>query len=119
MNLLPGTAASIGVTLAAGVNLSVPLPATSTSALTIGIRASALRVRAQPGDVALAGTVELAEISGSDTFVHVATPIGELVAQLTGVHQFELGETVTLSLNPAQVYVFDANGDLLVAPVGI
>ena len=35
---------------------------------------------------------------------------------LTGVHQFELGAPVTLYLNPAQVYVFDANGELLVAP---
>ncbi len=116
MNLLPASAASIGVTLAAGVNLSVPLPTSATSALTIGVRASALRVRERPGDVSLPGTVELAEISGSDTFVHVATPVGELVAQLTGVHQFELGAKVTLFLNPAQVYVFDANGDLLVAP---
>ena len=41
---------------------------------------------AAAGDVALPGTVELAEISGSDTFVHVDTEVGELVAQLTGVH---------------------------------
>ncbi len=116
MNLLPASAASIGVTLAAGLSLSVPLPTTASSALTIGVRASALRVQQRPGDVALAGTVELAEISGSDTFVHAATPVGELVAQLTGVHQFELGAPVTLYLDPAQVYVFDANGELLVAP---
>jgi len=116
MNLLPASAASIGVTLAAGVNLSVPLPTAAGSSLTIGVRASALRVQQRPGDVALPGTVELAEISGSDTFVHVATPVGEVVAQLTGVHQFELGAAVTLYLHPAQVYVFDANGDLLVAP---
>ncbi len=62
--------------------------------------------------------MELAEISGSDTFVHAATPVGEVVAQLTGVHQFELGAPVTLYLHPGQVYVFDANGDLLVAPEG-
>ena len=116
MNLLPASAASIGVTLAAGVNLSVPLPSAAGSSLTIGVRASALRVQQRPGDVALPGTVELAEISGSDTFVHAATPVGEVVAQLTGVHQFELGAPVTLYLHPAQVYVFDANGDLLVAP---
>ncbi len=116
MNLLPASAASIGVTLAAGVDLSVPLPAAAGGALTIGVRASALRVQQRPGDVALPGTVELAEISGSDTFVHAATPVGEVVAQLTGVHQFELGASVTLYLHPAQVYVFDANGDLLVAP---
>jgi glycerol transport system ATP-binding protein len=116
MNLLAGTAATIGVNLQAGVNLSVPLPAASTSALTIGIRASGLRVRQRDGDVALPGKVELAEISGSDTFVHVETAIGELVAQLTGVHQFTLGEAITLYLNPSQVHVFDASGNLLVAP---
>ncbi len=116
MNLLPASADSIGVTLAAGVNLSVPLPSAAGGSLTIGVRASALRVQQRPGDVALPGTVELAEISGSDTFVHAATPVGEVVAQLTGVHQFELGSPVTLYLHPAQVYVFDANGDLLVAP---
>ncbi|MFT3954471.1 MAG: ABC transporter ATP-binding protein [Piscinibacter sp.] len=118
MNLLPASSASIGVTLAAGVNLSVPLPTTASSTLTIGVRASALHVQQRPGDLALPGQVELAEISGSDTFVHVATQVGEVVAQLTGVHQFELGSAVTLYLNPAQVYVFDAAGDLLVAPGG-
>ena len=116
MNLLPGSAATLGVTLAGGLALSVPLPAAAGSSLTVGLRASALRVRRREGDVALPGQVELAEISGSDTFVHVATGVGELVVQLTGVHQFELGSSVTLYLDPTQVYVFDANGDLLVAP---
>ena len=116
MNLVAGTAASLGVTLSAGLNLSVPLPAASTSSLMIGIRASALRVRERAGDLALPGKVELAEISGSDTFVHVDTAIGELVAQLTGVHQFTLGASITLYLNPSQVYVYDAAGNLLVAP---
>ena len=73
-------------------------------------------MRQRAGDLALPGKVELAEISGSDTFVHVETEIGELVAQLTGVHQFTLGEAITLYLNPAHVYVFDASGSLLVAP---
>jgi glycerol transport system ATP-binding protein len=60
--------------------------------------------------------VELAEISGSDTFVHVDTGIGEVVAQLPGVHQFTLGAPITLHLNPSQVFVFDERGELLVAP---
>ena len=67
--------------------------------------------------MALPGKVELAEISGSDTFVHVSTPVGELVAQVTGVHHFDLGAPVTLYFNPAQVYVFDAQGLLLLSPV--
>ena len=61
------------------------------------------------------GTVELAEISGSDTFVHAHTSVGDLVAQLTGVHNFELGVAINLHVNPEQVYVFDGSGDLLLA----
>ncbi len=116
MNLIVGTAAALGVALSADVALSVPLPVGVSSPLTIGVRASALRVHQRAGDVALPGKVELAEISGSDTFVHVDTRVGELVAQLTGVHVFELGTSITLYLDPAQVYVFDARGDLIVAP---
>jgi glycerol transport system ATP-binding protein len=141
MNLIGAEAASIGVKMClppgrpkegapprgadaagvlgapyAGPGLQIPLPAAASRSLMLGVRAPALRVHARPGDVALPGTVELAEISGSDTFVHVATPVGELVAQLTGVHDFDLGAAITLHLNPAQVYVFDASGALLVAP---
>jgi glycerol transport system ATP-binding protein len=64
----------------------------------------------------LVGKVELVEISGSDTYVHVSTPAGELVAQLTGVHYFALGATITLYFNAAQAYVFDAAGLLLASP---
>jgi len=88
----------------------------ATPDTTIGLRASALRVQQRTGDLTLPGQVELAEISGSDTFVHVATAAGELVAQLTGVHFFALGAPITLYLDPAQVYVFGGDGLLLQAP---
>jgi glycerol transport system ATP-binding protein len=121
MNLIAAQAQAEGVQLAGGALLKLALPRSvpggaSARTLTVGVRASALRVRARPGDIALAGQVELAEISGSDTYVHVATPAGELVAQLTGVHDFELGSALTLHLDPAQVHVFDAQGALLLAP---
>ena len=116
MNLIAGTKTAHGVAMAAGFQMVLALPPTSNASLTVGVRASALRVRQRDGDIALAGKVELAEISGSDTFVHVDTPIGELVAQLTGVHLFTLGQAITLYLHPEQAYVFDAKGDLLVAP---
>jgi len=116
MNLVTATAQADGLLLPGGVSLAVPLPATPDPALTLGVRAGALRVHQRNGDVALPGIVELAEIAGSDTFVHVETKIGELVAQLTGVHVFTLGEAITLYLDPRQAYVFDAPGNLLVAP---
>ena len=119
MNLLGARRTASGVQLDQGPLLDMALPTApqSTGALTIGMRASALRKVAQPGDVALPGKVELAEISGTDTFVHFQTALGELVAQLTGVHHFDLGAPVTFYFNPAQVYAFDAQGLLLQAPV--
>jgi glycerol transport system ATP-binding protein len=80
------------------------------------MRASALRVQPEAGDVTLAGKVELAEISGSDTFVHVQTLVGDLVAQLTGVHYFELGVQLALYFNPEHVYLFDDQGMLVLSP---
>ncbi|MEP7303105.1 MAG: ABC transporter ATP-binding protein [Caldimonas sp.] len=116
MNLIAAQAGASGVTLAGGVAFALALPGADSATLTVGIRAGALRVESQGGDLALPGKVELAEISGSDTFLHVETAIGELVAQLTGVHEFTLGEPVTLQLDPRQAYVFDAAGALLRAP---
>ena len=116
MNLMGATLVGDGVQLDGGPLLSLRLPAPSSSKLTVGMRANALRVTASEGDIALPGKVELAEISGSDTFVHVHTLVGELVAQLTGVHYFELGTSVTVYFNPAQVYIFDARGLLAMSP---
>ena len=123
MNLLDAKASdggtsggTSGVTLRNGAVLALALPDARSQAVTVGIRAGALRVQAQGGELALPGLVELAEISGSDTFLHVETAVGELVAQLTGVHQFTLGAPVTLHLDPRRAYVFDAAGNLLRAP---
>lgn len=116
MNLLSAHAVEGGARLHTGQVLPMALPAHANPALTLGVRASAVRVQARPGDVALPGQVELAEISGSDTFVHVHTAVGEVVAQLTGVHDFALRSPITLHIHPAQVYAFDATGQLLMAP---
>ncbi|KQX85082.1 ABC transporter ATP-binding protein [Variovorax sp. Root473] len=116
MNLLAGTAAAGRVQLAGGPALALALPDSVSGTVTVGLRASALNVDAGEGDIALPGKVELAEISGSDTFVHVETAVGELVAQLTGVHRFELGASITLYFSASQAYVFDASEKLALAP---
>lgn len=117
MNLMGAMVVADGVQLDGGPLLTLNTAAPSKSKLTVGMRASALRVDERPGDIALSGKVELTEISGSDTFVHVHTLVGELVAQLTGVHYFELGALVSVYFHPSQVYLFDADGMLLLAPV--
>ena len=116
MNLLAAQRTDTGLAIERGPALALPVAAAPGAALTLGVRASALRVQPRDGDLALPGQVELAEISGSDTFLHVETAVGELVAQLPGVHDFTLGAPVTLHLSAAQVHVFDARGALLAAP---
>jgi glycerol transport system ATP-binding protein len=116
MNLLTGQAAEGGVQLTNGHLLALGLPSSAGRELTVGVRASALRIRGREGDLVINGTVDLAEISGSDTFVHAHTPVGDLVAQLTGVHNFDLGSPISLHVSPSHVYVFDASGALVLAP---
>ncbi|MDM0109409.1 ABC transporter ATP-binding protein [Variovorax sp. J22R24] len=116
MNLMVGHVVTGGVQMEGGPMLPITLPAAIDGAVTIGLRSSALNVGASDGDIALPGKVELAEISGSDTFVHVETLVGELVAQLTGVHRFDLGAAITLYFSASQAYVFDSGERLAVAP---
>jgi len=116
MNLLAGRVAAGGVQLEGGPLLPLTLPAGMDGTVTVGLRASALNVNAGEGDILLPGKVELAEISGSDTFVHVHSVMGELVAQLTGVHKFDLNEAITLYFSASRAYVFDASDRLSVAP---
>jgi glycerol transport system ATP-binding protein len=115
MNLLAAQATEAACSWPAGRRWPWPCPHRTGGA--DGGRARQRAARGpRAGDVALPGSVELAEISGSDTFVHVQTAVGELVAQLTGVHEFDLGAPITLHASPAQVHVFDARGELLLAP---
>ena len=116
MNLLAVQALGTGLRLPGDIYLELGKQAPQSGALTLGIRSSALRLQARPGDVVVQGVVDLVEISGSDTFVHVRSAWGDLVAQITGVHYLALGETVSLHLDPAQVYLFGADEALLVAP---
>lgn len=116
MNLMAAEAVAGGVRVPGGEVWPMSLPPDAPAHLMLGLRAGGLRVQARQGDVAVPGRVELAEIAGSDTFVHVHSAVGELVAQLTGVHDCPLGDPITLYLQPASLFVFDAAGPLVRAP---
>jgi len=116
INLVAAKRTEAGVCLPSGEQFNLLLPEGSPSELTLGIRANALSIKPDMTSVEIKGSVDLAEISGSDTFVHANTPLGGVVAQLTGVHNFELGASISLYLNPDNVYAFEPNGPLLVAP---
>ena len=103
-----------------GPQLALPqLEGITHSQVTLGVRAATLRVEEKPGDMAITGQVQLAEISGTDTFVHFHCALGEWVMQKTGVHFFELGTHLTFYFDPREIYIFASDGVLLSAPLFI
>jgi glycerol transport system ATP-binding protein len=83
----------------------------------LGLRATALRTEQRPADLSMPGRVQLAEISGTDTFVHLDCGGLELVLQKTGVHGFDIGQAMNVFIDPQDAYVFDAAGGLLRSPL--
>lgn len=116
MNLLPAYLSAGGVQLQGGPLLVRAQSEDMSQQLTVGLRASALGVTPEPNRLKVSGKVELAEISGSDTYVHVLSSVGELVMQLTGVHYFNLGAVIDVYFDPEQAYLFDDAGLLVQAP---
>ncbi|HYD61732.1 MAG TPA: ABC transporter ATP-binding protein [Noviherbaspirillum sp.] len=83
----------------------------------LGLRAHSLRLAARyPDDVAIEAEVELAEISGSETYVHVHRGRIALVAQLPGVHDLELGSQCSMYCRPSDLFLYAPDGALLFAP---
>ncbi|PWG62582.1 ABC transporter ATP-binding protein [Spiribacter halobius] len=82
----------------------------------IGIRPTHLSLDAAGAAITLNGEVEVAEIAGSVTFVHLAVGGRDWVVEEAGVHPLELGSAVTIAAEPSRLYAFDANGRLAAAP---
>lgn len=90
----------------------------SPGAYDIGVRAHHLFVApSSADDLRIEAEVQLAEISGSETFIHVRRGDLQLVVQEQGVHSLRLGQTIPVFLNPARLYAFNADGRLAASPV--
>ncbi|MDR5901324.1 ABC transporter ATP-binding protein [Halomonas icarae] len=82
-----------------------------------GVRAShiSLLPRAE-SDIELKMTVDLAEISGSETFLHVHNDLYHMTAHLEGVHEFRDDAPVTLYFPTHKIYAFDHEGAVVHIP---
>ncbi len=82
-----------------------------------GVRASHLALARRSAEmVEFSGTVELAEISGSETFIHIAHSGAIWVVQEKGVHPLKLGERRSAFVDPGTLFAFDPEGALVAAP---
>ena len=120
INLMQATIANGIASLSEGI--AIPLTADQQARLTghnkvqLGLRAHCLHASSREGDFALDGKVDLAEISGSETFVHLHRGSLALVAQLSGVHKLALGAAATMYFQPGELFIFNTDGALLYAP---
>lgn len=118
MNLVDGRIDDDGIVLGEGVRLHPPahLAGLARGDYRFGIRPPHLFVhRHGADDVALPGEVEVAEISGSETYIHMRHGDGSWVVQEAGIHDFALGQRITVYLDPAHLFAFDLEGRLVAA----
>jgi glycerol transport system ATP-binding protein len=60
--------------------------------------------------------VALAEINGSETFIHVNHGDMHLVVQEDGIHPLQIGSEIAVYVNPCCFFVYDEAGQLLASP---
>lgn len=98
------------------------LAALPDDSYTIGFRADHLYLRRPDAEaVAVAGTVAVSEITGSESFVHVDVPRADggndrWVAVSRGVLEVEPGERIEVFIDPHRLFVFGHDGALAAAP---
>jgi len=61
------------------------------------------------------GQVELTEINGSETLLHLQINQQRWVSQLHGIHKLNENQKIELGLNPKNCFVFDHDGQLVSA----
>ena len=90
-----------------------PFAAIPDGRYTAGFRANHLGLQRQSGDaVEFRCTLGVTEITGSETFVHLTHGADRWVGLVHGVHLLDPGSAVSIWLDPAHVYLFDADGRL-------
>ena len=117
MNFAPcikrGTELSIGPGVSAPAEGAFAVP---DGAYLAGFRANHLGRERPAGDaLEFRCPVIVTEITGVQSFIHVAHGEDRWVGLVEGIHDIEPGREVSLWLDPRHVYLFDADG-VLVAP---
>lgn len=82
----------------------------------IGVRPHHLLVDgAAENAVKVNGIVQIAEISGSQSIIHVDVEGNSWVSESRGVHSYRVGDVVELGVNVERCFYFDINGERLLA----
>jgi glycerol transport system ATP-binding protein len=117
MNMLTSDVSEDGTAhLPIGIEVRLDRRLTNAGTCRIGVRPANLRLAPRNAhSLAVPCRLELAELSGSETYLHLHTRDGgiDLVAQLQGVHQIELGTSLDVFIDPDELFVFGPDAKLV------
>ncbi len=119
INLLPGRIAASEVSFQDCMHfpLNADLRTLNEGEYRFGVRPSHIGlVPSNDDDLEVSGLVEIAEISGSETFLHVRNEHFSLVLHLQGVHDYPVDSPIRVYIPTHKLFVFDASGQLAQAP---
>lgn len=120
INTAAGSVQGGQIRLAGELQFPLPDSAIAEGNYLFALRAGHLNLQAQGDeDVAMDCEVDFAEVSGSETFIHIRK--GELgwVVHQAGVHSYRSGDAITVFFNPAQLFVFNRDETLHRAPTPV
>lgn len=116
MNFLRGTAHTDGdrtrfASADGAVLLTLPRPASLAGPcdVVLGVRPEHLTDEPRPNSQPLSATVEIAEPTGAETFLHIRLGAASAIARVAPTHQPAPGTVVTLHLDPHHAHLFDAH----------
>ena len=119
INLLAGRIADNEVSLEDCLHfpLNADLRQLGSGNYRFGVRPSHIGlVPSNDDDLEISAMVELAEISGSETFLHVCNAHFGLVLHLQGVHDYGVDAPIRVYIPTHKLFVFDTDGQLVQAP---
>jgi glycerol transport system ATP-binding protein len=119
MNLLAATVDHGHARLAP--DLAFPLPAhmqnLAPGPYRLGVRPSHVTLGSAGADgIAIDAQLDHAEITGSETYIHLRHGELAFIAQVKGVHTFPIGAPIRVWLDRARLFAFDAEDRLMGAP---
>ena len=116
MNILKGTKNSEKLSFE---NILINSPShfknLSDQGYNFGIRASEIKLDDQGEEF----EIELAEISGSETLLHLKKGDSKVIALIEEVMNFKIHEKVKIKFNANKLYAFDQNEELVSSPYGV
>jgi glycerol transport system ATP-binding protein len=118
MNVIPAFKRGGRVSLATGATIPAlgALADAADGDYVVGFRAHHLAFEPPTGAfIELPATVTVAEITGSESYVHLRVADHALVALVSGIHRLDPGTSVSAYLDVRHVFLFDAGGQLAAA----